>query len=412
MDNEPSGDYYDYTKTMQPERSWMLDYHQSLVYKIMNAYKDSDGSLKEVMFTFEQTLQLIERIYNMTLGIPQVVYLTGWQYNGHDSKYPAWEEVNEALKRPEDATALDSLRWLIREAKARYNCVVSLHINIMDAYPESPYWEEYLEKDIIAKDTEGNPIPCNEWSGMTAYAISYTQEWKLGYTQKRIDKLLEMIPELAGTGTIHVDAFLGRRKKGQGEPISPLLGYSKEEEAATMRKIYRYFRDKGLDITSEYAYGMRDDRYVGLQPWCWHQEGMVADLPDELYCSTKWVKCDMWFLENPQDPPNCREKFYLDVLPWYFKNHKASTTAFLDTGATDVCVPAPWCKNKTAMAYSKEGYEEKTWELPPDWVGTEKIALHRISWDGSEFIGDVEVNAGKIPLSLQHDEAISLQPVK
>ena len=46
MNNEPSGEYYDYTKTMKPERPWLVDYHQSLVYKTMNAYKDSDGSLK------------------------------------------------------------------------------------------------------------------------------------------------------------------------------------------------------------------------------------------------------------------------------------------------------------------------------------------------------------------------------
>ena len=411
MSNEPSGDYYDYTATMKPERPWMLDYHQSLVYKIMNAYKDSEGNLKEVFFTFQQTMELIERIHNITLGMPQVVYLTGWQYNGHDSKYPAWEEVNEALKRPEDSTALESLRWLIREAKERFNCVVSLHINIMDAYPESPYWDEYLEKDIIAKDKEGNPIACNEWSGMKAYAISYTKEWELGYTQKRIDKLLAMIPELAGTGTIHVDAFLGCRQKGREEPISPLLGYSKEEEAASMRKIYRYFRDKGLDITSEYAYGLRDDRYVGLQPWCWHQEHNVAELPDSLYCSTKWVGCDMWFIENPQDPPNCREKFYLEMVPWYFKNHSSSNTTFLDTEATNVCLPAPWCKDKTAIAYSKDGYEEKTWELPPSWTGTKKVTISRLSWDGSESKGELEVKAGKITLNLQKDEAVSIQPI-
>jgi hypothetical protein len=54
--------------------------------------------------------------------MPQVLYLTGWQYNGHDSKYPAWEEVNEALKRDEDATALESLRWLISEARKRFGC--------------------------------------------------------------------------------------------------------------------------------------------------------------------------------------------------------------------------------------------------------------------------------------------------
>jgi len=344
------------------------------------------------------------------LGIPQVVYLTGWQYNGHDSKYPAWEEVNVALKRAQDETALDSLRWLIRTAKERFNCVVSLHINIMDAYPESPYWDEYLAKDIIAKDKEGNPIACNEWSGMTAYAISYTQEWKLGYTQRRIDKLLTMIPELADTGTIHVDAFLGCRKKGQKEPISPFLGYSKEEEAATMRKIYRYFRNKGIDITSEYAIGLRDDRFVGLQPWCWHQENLVADLPEALYCSTKWVGCDMWFIEDRNNPPHTREKFYLEVLPWYFKNHGAGPKGFMDTKATDVCLPALWKEQRTAIAYSLKGYEEKTWELPPEWINAKTIQVQRITWEGCQAMAEVEVKAGRFTLSLKADEAVCLTP--
>ena len=34
MNTAISGDYYDYTKTMQPERPWLLPYHQTLVYKM------------------------------------------------------------------------------------------------------------------------------------------------------------------------------------------------------------------------------------------------------------------------------------------------------------------------------------------------------------------------------------------
>jgi hypothetical protein len=412
MKNEPSGEYYDYTKTMKPERPWLVDYHQSLVYKTMNAYKDEVGNLKEVHMTFEQTMGLIERFHNMTLGMPQVLYLTGWQYNGHDSKYPAWEEVNEALKRDEDETALDSLRWLIREARKRYDCRVSLHVNQMDAYKDSPYWDEYLEKDIIAKDENGEPAPCQEWSGMMAYAISYTQEWKMGLAQKRIDKLLEMIPELVDTGTIHIDAFLGVRKNNQKGPISPYLGYTKEQEAETMRKIYRYWRDNGIDVTSEWAYGMRDDRYVGLQPWCWHQENKVEELPNELYCSTKWVGCDMWFIENLMNPPHVREKFYLEILPWYNKNN---SDAFDDTGmidGTDICMPALWCSDKTAIAYSQEGYENKTWELASDWKEVSKVSISRITYQGEEPVGEADVVDNKITLSVAKNEAMALKPVK
>jgi hypothetical protein len=247
---------------------------------------------------------------------------------------------------------------------------VSLHINMMDAYKESPYWDEYVEKDIVAKDEKGEIIPTNEWSGMMAYAMSYTQEWKHGLAQKRIDGLLKMIPELAETGTIHIDAFLGARQKDQKGPISPYLGYSKEQEAETMRKIYRYWRDKGIDVTSEWAYGLRDDRFVGLQPWCWHQEDKVADLPDELYCSTKWVGCDMWFIEDLMNPPHVREKFYLEILPWYYKNNPAGIENMEKMkDGTDICMPALWCKEPTLIAYSLKGCDNKNWNLP---AGLEK----------------------------------------
>jgi hypothetical protein len=369
--------------------------------------------LKEVLLTFEQTLEVIERFHNMTCGIPQVVYLTGWQYNGHDSKYPSWGQVNEALRRDEDATGLDSLKWLFREARKRFDCRVSLHVNMMDAYKDSPLWDEYLKKDVIAKDTDGNPIACQEWSGVMAYALSYTQEWKLGLAQKRIDGLIEMLPELVESGTIHIDAFLGKRKGGQQEPISPLLGYTKEEEAATQRKIYRYFRDRGIDVTSEWAFGMREDRFVGLQAWSWHQEGQLEDLPNELYCSTKFVGSDMWLIEDRLNPPNAREKFYLEVLPWYYETNKAAAGGEQKmVDGTDICMPALWCEDRTIIAFSKEGYESKTWELPPDWKDVSEVCLSRITFEGHEKIGEAQVADGKITLSVGSDEALRVVPAK
>ena len=76
----------------------------------------------------------------MSLGMPKIVYLVGWQYLGHDSKYPAWDSVNESLKRECDKTAKDSLLWLMEEG-FKYNTTVSLHINIQDAYRDSPLWD-------------------------------------------------------------------------------------------------------------------------------------------------------------------------------------------------------------------------------------------------------------------------------
>lgn len=409
MNDDLSGEYYDYMQTMKPERPWLLPYHQSLVYKTMNANKGENGELAEVHLTFEQTLKVIERFDNMTCGMPQVVYLTGWQFNGHDSKYPSWAEGNPALKRECDEDPIDSLRWLIREARKRFDCRVSLHLNMTDAYPESPLWEEYLGKDIVAKDLDGNPIPTREWSGMMAYALSYTQEWKHGLAQKRIDDLIKMIPELVYSGTIHIDALLGARRADQQGPMSPYLGYSKEEEARTMRKIYRFWRDRGIDVTSEWAYGMRDDRFVGLQPFCYHQKDKVADLPDALYCSSEFDGCDMWLVEDRLNPPNARETFYLRVIPWYIDNHPDVDGGQVQTDGGDIFAPAPWCEVPTLIGYSREG-GLKTWNLPADWASETTLRVSEITYEGHKLLQDAEVKNGSVALVLTPGQAIKITP--
>src|SRR6266436_894260 len=114
-DYQPSGDYYDWRKTGQPERPWFHKYDQSLVMKIFLAERTDEGRGCRVHLTFEQALEVIERLDRITCGAPKIVYLVGWQFNGHDSKYPAWSEVNHRLKRAKDPTALESLKWLMRE---------------------------------------------------------------------------------------------------------------------------------------------------------------------------------------------------------------------------------------------------------------------------------------------------------
>ena len=122
MKNEPSGEYYDWKKTGKPERPWLLPYHQTLVTKIVLCVKNINAQpgkisaqKKKVYMTFEEALEVIRTLDNITIGIPNITYLVGWQFEGHDSKYPSWAEVDKDLKRPQDKTATESLRWLMRE---------------------------------------------------------------------------------------------------------------------------------------------------------------------------------------------------------------------------------------------------------------------------------------------------------
>ena len=262
-----SGEEYDWRKTRRPEREYIHDYTSAITYKIFLASRNADGTQTNVVKTFEDALEVIKRIDAMTLGIKKIVYLVGWQYNGHDSKYPAWGEVNAALKSDCDKDARESLIRLMDEG-FMYNTVVSLHINVSDAYPDSPLWDEYVERDLIIKNKDGTLRNGGKWGGMQAYYVSLTNEWNSGMTVKRIDELCELLP-IERAGTIHIDAFLAHDDPGHG--------YSLADEQAARNKVLRYFRERGIDATSELVYSespspyMADtDHCIGLQPLAYH----------------------------------------------------------------------------------------------------------------------------------------------
>ena len=112
-DYQPSGDYYDWRKAGQPERPWFHKYDQSLVMKIFLAERTDEGRGCRVYLTFEPALEVIERLDRIACGAPKIVYLVGWQYNGHDSKHPAWGEVN-----PFTLTRRSRLSLSMRDSRA------------------------------------------------------------------------------------------------------------------------------------------------------------------------------------------------------------------------------------------------------------------------------------------------------
>ncbi len=265
---------------------WKHKYHQTLVMKLFlsqalfdDQFKRKDNGKSEVFCTIENALDIIQKVDNLTLGIPKIIYLVGWQYNGHDSKYPAWFEGNERLKRPQDSNTLESIKWLMKEAK-KYNTTVSLHINMFDAYEDSPLWEEYMRQNIIAKNKDGS-LRGGEWG----YPISYAREWETGFAQRRIDSLCALLP-IQEAGTIHIDAFhswapIG--EKGPGErpfiqgPISPYLNFTVADETEAQRNIFKYWASKGIDVTSEGVKFLRETAFEGYQPMAWWIDFMPED---------------------------------------------------------------------------------------------------------------------------------------
>lgn len=217
-----------------------FDYSRTMMLKIVIGNPDNKGGCK-LENTFSQVLDKIKIIDNITCGVPKILYLVGWQYNGHDDRYPEFFAVNEHAKC-DGMTAYDSLLWLIEQAK-KYHTTVSLHINLSDIYKESHLWQDYIDNNLVLKKCSGKLKPTGTWNGRTAYQVRFAEELRTGFFEKRVNQLFSLFP-LSEIGTIHVDAFFVRR--GKDTPI--------KSEKAARREMIKYFHSKGCDVTSEFIY--------------------------------------------------------------------------------------------------------------------------------------------------------------
>lgn len=458
MENEPSGKPYDWKITGKPEKPWKHPYHKMIVTKLALCSRKGDGSVGDIRFTFEQTLDIVRKLNNIIPDLPKIIYLVGWQFNGHDSKYPAWSEVNKHLKRPQDKDAVTSLRWLMREAKEKYNTYISLHINMLDAYPDSPLWDTYMKYDIICKNKDGSVRWSHEWDGMKAACISYYQEWKLGFAQKRIDDLVTMLPELKDAKTIHIDAF--QLYDGKNRRVSDYLHHTLDDELATMWKIYRYWRDKhGIDVTAETFFQKRGYRkrvngknvmietsFAGVQPFCWldrigggkNRRYLNSWFPPQIYTKTllplapcfNQYKGQAWKKDNQKAGwERVKKCFFATTVPHYLRNiamekgEKVPKEMDPDKRMQmDICLPVGWRKDRAVAVYAhKRGFLMKQdggkkwckkWTMPESWKGVTKAKVFSFNPEGWEPRGEVEVKDRVVVVPQNQNEGHILAPVK
>jgi hypothetical protein len=432
------------------------EYHQSFVYKPYLGQKPG-----KVHQTFEQVLDTARQVHRMTRGLKQIAYLTGWQYDGHDSKYPAWFEVNHRLGNPKDGDARATFLRVIREARERYNAYFSVHINMDDAYETSPLWDDYVAHDLLLKDAAGTLIKGGIWDGEQSYLISKTREWQLGLAKQRIDQLLALLP-LSEVGTVHIDVF-------QPNPC-PAMGVSYEDEVAAMIAILDYFQSFGIDVTKEWFH----HDFAGRVPMVYHlnlDENNRLHYPPSVICgggpgwnqrqtrhygTAAWAGyftapdagCrydEAWGISIDNGAPHfghverCMAKFYAQTLPWLFLNerrairhiHDEDTYAvhFTDDvttsvrkadryltmrqgdrlllDGTDCCVPAQW-RERECIAYSRSG-STRAWALPESWQ-VSRVQIETIVPDGARQLSELPAPGGRVTLTLQPGEAVWVTP--
>lgn len=275
------------------------DYSKCMVMKLDMSYPEKDKSGKShILLTFEEALKYIEKIDNITQGITKIYYLVGWQYLGHDDKYPDFFEVNEGLKRSEDKTAWYSFKWFCEEAK-KYHSIISVHINFNDAYDNAPSFNEFVKSKALIRKKNGQPNAIEKYNGRKCYKTCHKGYWESGLFKKMFDKFTDTFPFIAQSGTIHVDNFQCYKN------YAPYVSIKEMQDAR--RNIIKYVHAQGIDITSEFTYkesntlpnkpvfGLPRDHFkkypmdtVGLIPlswWCFRiTRAELVSTPPNIYC--------------------------------------------------------------------------------------------------------------------------------
>ncbi len=435
-------------------RPFYREYHQTLTMKMfmgMEGWIENSKDLTVVQ-TFQSALDTIKKIDCLTRGIPKIIYLVGWQEGGHDHMYPSWFEVNHLLRREEDETALQSLKWLINEAE-KYNTSVSLHINMNDAYEDSPYFQTYLDNDLLARNKDGSLLTFDFWKDRPMYCVSPTLEWEKGFAKKRIDQFCDMFPELLKSHTIHIDNWVVKSHH-DGGPLSPYHNVTIEQDEEVQRKLFHYWRSKGFDVTSEGADHGRTDPKIGLQPMTWW--GLKFDpmeIPASLYCGGRVDRHDGdprfgdsmhgedIFLRNfgkPDILEGFTDEFCSNTLMWYYLNRLErlrleNDVVYYSEGVVAGCkdgrvlikkgdmvlrngdilfVPVLWKEQREIMAYSRRTVHI-TNALPEEWSDVESVDVFGITQTGVEpLTKGIRVKDGRVELPLQAGRAVVIIPVQ
>ncbi|MHC1764014.1 MAG: endo-alpha-N-acetylgalactosaminidase family protein [Verrucomicrobiia bacterium] len=212
-------------------------YRTHIWYKILNQEPTAG-----VRSTFKQAEEIIRAVHHVTDGLPQMIYLVGWQYEGHDTGYPAMDKVNTAIGGEA------GLRALINVSKEDYNTLISYHCNIDDTYPGRPAYDPTIVAD------NGN--------------ISHCLDVESGKIFRRLEAMMRVAPV---ERTIHFDnARITSRVAAQG------IGILEELECG-LRPIDAYLKARGITMTTEGQNGI-PIALPGLFSAIWHYDPPLSSM--------------------------------------------------------------------------------------------------------------------------------------
>ncbi|MCL1932748.1 MAG: alpha/beta hydrolase fold domain-containing protein [Candidatus Azobacteroides sp.] len=186
------------------------------------------------VITFKEIFEIVKKYCNILDGMPQVLYIGGFQEGGFDNSYPYVLNTDRRLGTVEE------LKYYIQEAR-KYNTVLSLHDNYDSDVLNSPHYDPR----IVCLDEEGKPWMGWFWAGGADHIVAPYKYGALGLMQKRVKETIETY---GIKGSYHLDVLTSELLRYDFDPEYPA---SAEKSLKGKLDIIDEFNKYGIDITSE-----------------------------------------------------------------------------------------------------------------------------------------------------------------
>ena len=347
-------------------------YRNTIVYKI---FCDTPGM--QDFTTFDQALELIRKVHDLTDGMPQIAYLVGWQHQGHDTGYPDVFTVNQRLG------GYEKLCQVMRDAE-KYNAILSFHDNYDDAYKASPAWHD----DIMARDDRGEIMGGGVWAGGQSYIISYTAYLHNGGLD-RVHRTLKMFPIRK---SYHIDVMSACPERRDWNPAHPV---SADEELLARHAIVHEFNKAGVDVSSEGFTGPM----LGVIGHAWHS----FRKRDHIYDNDVAVPFIQFIYHghatsgggvSPDSPPDLFDALLYGLT---FSNDytKGTSLPFITDQIFLVAAPFLPLREREMQRYESHGTQRTVWYGPESYVRVDEAAgphgSYEVRVDGDVIARDYNV---------------------
>jgi len=122
------------------------------------------GRTEKASITFPDIEKIISKIYRLTDGVPQAVYISGWTEGGHDTGYPNITKLNEKMGGQPGFLQL-------KERVIPYDANISFDDNYDDQY-NNKYTNGHFDNKYIAINTDGKYMQQRAWNGVDTSLIT------------------------------------------------------------------------------------------------------------------------------------------------------------------------------------------------------------------------------------------------